>query len=75
MRTRLSISLHEEDLIRLESLQNRLETEDLMFLPQTSEVVRLALLILSQSTGATIKEATKQLPEYRAGRPKKNACV
>ena len=73
MRTRLSISLHEEDLARLESLQNRLDTEDLMFLPHTSEVVRLALLVLSQSTTATIKQATSQLPEYRAGRPK-NPC-
>ncbi len=70
MRTRLSISLHEEDLARLESLQRRLESEDLMFLPNVSEVVRLALLILSQSTTETIKQATSELPEYRAGRPK-----
>jgi hypothetical protein len=70
MRTRLSISLHGEDLNRLEKLQKELDKDDLLFLPTTSELVRLALAVLEKTPTDKIKELVEKMPYYKTGRPK-----
>jgi hypothetical protein len=70
MRTRLSISLHGEDLNRLEQLQKELDKDDLLFLPTNSELVRLALAVLEKTPKDKIKEVVEKMPYYKTGRPK-----
>lgn len=70
MRTRLSISLHAEDLSRLETLQKNLDDKDILFLPSKSEVIRLALSVLEQTKPEKIREIADAMPYYKTGRPK-----
>ena len=70
MRTRLSISLHPEDLSRLENLQKNLDDKDILFMPSTNEVIRLALAVLEKSPTERAKEIADKMPYYKTGRPK-----
>ncbi|BAZ36839.1 hypothetical protein NIES4101_27590 (plasmid) [Calothrix sp. NIES-4101] len=70
MRSRLSISLHPEDLNRLENLQKNLDEKDILFMPSTSFVLRLALAVLEKTPNEKVKEVADKMPYYKTGRPK-----
>lgn len=70
MRTKVTISLHDEDLLLLERLKSYLEDKDVYLVPSTSEVVRLALKVLAHTPEKTIRAIADRIPERRCGRPK-----
>lgn len=70
MRSRLSVSLHPEDLNRLENLQKNLDEKDILFMPSSSELIRLALAVLEKTPTEKVKEVADKMPYYKTGRPK-----
>jgi hypothetical protein len=70
MRTKVTISLHQEDVTLIERLKSRLEGTDLYFAPSTSEVMRLALQVLAQTPQKTMVAIAENMPLRRVGRPR-----
>jgi hypothetical protein len=64
-----TFSLGPEDLERITELRQRLATR--RYLLNGSEVVRLALLSLSEEAPSVIDPILKRLPRFRQGRPPK----
>ncbi|BAY08170.1 hypothetical protein [Calothrix sp. NIES-2098] len=70
MRTKVTVSLHDEDLLLLERLKQQLEETDVYVVPSTSEVVRLALKVLLYTPQKTIAAIAEKVPLRGVGRPK-----
>lgn len=71
MRTKVTVSLHDEDLFLLERLKQQLEETDVYVVPSTSEVVRLALKVLVHTPQKTVAAIAERVPFKKVGRPKK----
>ncbi len=75
MRTKVTVSLHDEELLLLERLKQQLEESDVYVVPSTSEVVRLALKVLAQTPQKTVAAIAERVPLRSAGRPKQRKRV
>jgi hypothetical protein len=69
-REKVTVSLYDEDLIRIEKLKKHLCNNNIAFLPTTSEVVRIALLLMTNTSLVELQEAVERLPSRKGGRPK-----
>jgi hypothetical protein len=71
-RTKVTVSLYDEELYLIEQLKRKLEDSDVYLLPSTSEVLRLAVQVLAAAPPKAVAAIAQRLPERRTGRPKQS---
>jgi hypothetical protein len=70
-RTKVTVSLYDQELIIIEELKKRLYDRDLLVAATTSEIVRFALHHFSKAPADKLEQALLNVPDRRAGKPKK----